>query len=121
MCSTLLGSGDEAVMMTGVDYDSKQDSFTVYYNLSLSTHTWPDSWKRVNVNPLPKVDMPLDDSDYHGINVTPVIARLFEKVVYRTQAQSVIENNLSHTQCAYRQAGNCINALLAIQHQTYKH
>ena len=65
--------------------------------------------------------MPLEDSDYRGINVTPVIARLFEKVVYRTQAQSVIENNLSHTQFAYRQAGNCTNALLAIQHQTYKY
>ena len=46
---------------------------------------------------------------------------LFEKVVYRTQAQSVIENNLSHTQFAYRQAGNCTNALFAIQHQTYKY
>ena len=45
--------------------------------------------------------MPLEDSDYRGINVTPVIARLFEKVVYRTQAQSVTENNLSHNQFAY--------------------
>ena len=64
-----------------------------------------------------KVDMSLEDSDYRGINVTPVIARLFEKVVYRTQAHAVIENNLSHTQFAYRQAGNCTNALLAIQDQ----
>ncbi|PFX11865.1 hypothetical protein AWC38_SpisGene24269 [Stylophora pistillata] len=94
---------------------------THVWNLSLSTHTWPDSWKRANVNPLPKVNMPIEDSDYRGINVTPVIARLFEKVVYRTQAQSVIENNLSHTQFAYRQAGSCTNALLAIQHQTYKY
>ena len=65
--------------------------------------------------------MPLEDSDYRGINVTPVIARLFEKVVYRTQAQSVIEHTLSHTQFAYRQAGNSTNVLLAIQHQTYKY
>lgn len=56
-----------------------------------------------------------------NLSVYPVIARLFEKVVYRTQAQSVIENNLSHTQFAYRQAGNCTNALLAIQNQTYKY
>ena len=34
---------------------------------------------------------------------------------------TVIENNLSHTQFAYRQAGNCTNALLAIQNQTYKY
>ena len=58
---------------------------------------------------------------YRGINVTPVIAQLFEKVLYRTQAQSVIENNLSHTQFAYRQVGNYTNALLTIQHQTYKY
>ena len=72
---------------------------------------------------LPKVDMPLEDSDYRGINVTPIIAWLLdrEKVVYRTQAQSVIENNLSHIQFSYRQTGNCTNALLAIQHQTYKY
>ena len=89
---------------------------THVWNLLPSTHTWLDSWKRANVNPLPKVDVPLEDSDYRGINVTPVIAWLFEKVVYHTQAQSVIENNLSHTQ-----VGNCTNALLAIQHQTYKY
>ena len=40
--------------------------------------------------------------------------------MYRTQAQSVFENNLSHTQFTYRQAGNCTNVLLAIQHQTCK-
>ena len=67
------------------------------------------------------MNLPLDDSDYRGINVTPVIVWLFEKVVYRTQAQSVIEKNLSHTQFAYKRAGNCTNALLAIQHQTYKY
>ena len=65
--------------------------------------------------------MPVEDSDYRGINVTPLIPPLFKKVVYRTQAKSVIENNLSHTQFAYRQAGNCKNALLAIQHQTNKY
>ena len=51
----------------------------------------------------------------------PLLRGCFEKIVYHTQAQSVIENNLSHTQFAYRQAGNCINVLLAIQHQTYKY
>ena len=39
---------------------------THVWNLSLSTHTWPDSW--ANVILLPKVDMPLEDSHYRGIN-----------------------------------------------------
>ena len=92
--------------------------FGIYRCLLIHGRT---SWKRANINPLLKVDMSLEDSDYRGINVTPVIARLFEKVAHRTQAQSVIENNLSHTHFAYRQAGNCTNALLAIQDQTYKY
>ena len=28
------------------------------WNLSLRTHTWPMSWKRSNINPIPKVDIP---------------------------------------------------------------
>ena len=28
------------------------------WNLSSATHTWPTSWKRANVNPLPKVEVP---------------------------------------------------------------
>ena len=31
---------------------------TRIWNLSLSTHSWPKSWKRANINPLLKVDVP---------------------------------------------------------------
>ena len=58
---------------------------TQLWNLFLLTHSWPGSWKRANINPLPKVDIPKADSDYGGINVTPVIARSFEKVVHGTR------------------------------------
>ena len=62
--------------------------------------------------------MPFEDSDYRGINVTPVIARYWEGCV--SYASTVSHwDYLSHSQFAYRQAGNCSNALLAIQHQTY--
>ena len=47
---------------------------TWVWNLSLKTHTWPRSWKRSNINPLPKFEVPKEKSDYRGINVTPVIA-----------------------------------------------
>lgn len=61
--------------------------------------------------------MPLEDWDYRGIIVIPVVMRLFKKDMYRAQAQSVIEKNLSRTQFAYKKEGNCTNALLATQHQ----
>ena len=59
--------------------------------------------KDANINPLPKVDIPKADSDYRGINVTPVIARAFEKVVHRSHVRRAVEESLSPTQFAYRQ------------------
>ena len=50
--------------------------------MSLSTHSWPNSWKRANINPLPKIEpmFPNENSDYYrGINVTSVIARNVQK------------------------------------------
>ena len=91
------------------------------WNLSLSNHSWPGSWKRANINPLLKVDIPKADSDYRGINDTPVIARAFEKVVYRRHVKRAVEESLSPTQFVYRQGGNCANALISVQHHVYKY
>ena len=64
---------------------------TQVWNLPLSTHTYLDSWKRANINPLPKFDIPKEDSDYRGINVTSKIVRTFEKVVYHTHVKATRE------------------------------
>ena len=89
---------------------------TWVWNLSLKTHTWPRSWKRSNINPLPQVEVPKEKSDYRGINVTPVIASVFEKVVFNTHTRDVVEENLTASQFAYREGGSCTDALIAIQH-----
>ncbi len=90
---------------------------TNVWNLSLSSHTWPDSWKRANINHLAKVDLPKEDGDFRGINITSIIARTFEKLVYNSQVKSTVEEILSPTQFAYRQGGSCTNALLTIQNK----
>ena len=46
-----------------------------------------------------------------------MIARAFEKIVYRSHAQDVIEDHLCSTQYVYREGGNCTGALLALQHR----
>ena len=71
--------------------------------------------------PIPKIDIPKEDLDYRGINVTPVIARTFEIVVYHIHVKAVVEKNLSPSQFAYRQGGNRTNAFLSIQHHVYRH
>ena len=77
--------------------------------------------KRSNINPIPKVDIPKEESGYRGINITPVIARAFEKVVYNTFVKEAVEENLRTTQFAYRESGNCTSAPLTIQHFINKH
>ena len=91
------------------------------WNLSLSTHSWPESWKRANISPLAKVDVPKENGDFRGISVTPVIARAFERVVYNTHVRRVVEEHLSSTQFAHREGGNCTSALLTIQLQICKY
>ena len=90
------------------------------WNLSLATHSWTTSWKRANINPLPKVEVPKENSHYCCINITPVIARAFEKAVYHTYGIKAVEGSLSQTQFAYRQGGNCTDALVIIQHHICK-
>ena len=64
---------------------------------------------------------PKEKSDYRGINITPLIASAFEKAVYNTFVKEGVEENLSTTQFAYHESGNCTSALLAIQHFINKH
>ena len=89
------------------------------WNRSLSSYTWPELWKRANISPLPKVDIPKEKTEFRGINITPVIARAFEKIVYNIYARHIIEKSLSHTQFAYRNGGSCTDALLSMQHFMY--
>lgn len=50
--------------------------------------------------------------------MTPVIVRVFEKVIHKYRGD-IVEVNLSPIQHAYRDGGNSTNALLAIQHTVY--
>ena len=87
----------------------------VLWNKSMAHQSWSKRWKEANINPLAKVDIPSEYADYRGINVTPVIARAFERTVYCTFNKNCLENFISDSQFAYRSGGSCINALLKIQ------
>ena len=73
-----------------------------------------------NINPLPKVDTPTQYVDFRGINVTPVIARCFEKTVYNHFSKKAFEENLVSNQYAYRDGCNCTDALIDIQNNYLK-
>ena len=88
---------------------------TTIWNDSLRNSEWPTSWREANIQPLPKVETPIEYSHFRGINITPVIARIFKKTVYQKFAKQHIESHLSNTQFAYHTGGNCTDALLTMQ------
>ncbi|PFX32794.1 RNA-directed DNA polymerase from mobile element jockey [Stylophora pistillata] len=58
----------------------------------------------------------LDMTLLDGINVTPVIAKCFEKAVLGTHARETFDEHSGISQFAYIEGGSCTNALLTIQH-----
>jgi len=55
---------------------------TRLFNLSIiATSTVPVQWKVARIRPIPKVSLPSCNADFRPISVTPVLARLMEKVV----------------------------------------
>ena len=65
-------------------------------------------WKTANINSTPNVDMPKEKTNFRGINITPVIARAFEKIVYYNFSQEAFDKQLSKTQYAYRKGSSCV-------------
>ena len=51
---------------------------------------------------LSKVNTPVQYPNFQGINMTPVIARCFERTVYHHYSKKVFERNLAVTQYLYR-------------------
>ena len=52
------------------------------FNIAIETSTFPDSWKIARVTPIFKEGDKCERSNYRPISVLPVIARLFEKLVF---------------------------------------
>ena len=49
-------------------------------------------------DPLPQIENPFEFSDFRGINVTPVIARCFQRIIYCEHSKKSFESNLSSSQ-----------------------
>ena len=79
-----------------------------------------DSMVRSYHQPLPKVDTPVQYSDFRGINLTPEIARCFDRTVYHHFSKKIFEENLTVTQYAYRDGCSCTDALNQIQYNYLK-
>ena len=83
------------------------------FNIAIETSTFPDSWKIARVTPIFKEGEKCVRSNYCPISVLPVMARLFEKLVFDQLSQYLDENGcLSPDQSGSRALHSTVTSLL---------
>ena len=58
-------------------------SLTRLFNLSLSTGTFPNSWKLAHIIPVPKSGDSADPTNYQPISILSVVSKLLERHVHQ--------------------------------------
>ena len=78
--------------------------------------SFPSFWRSGNITPLPKgASASSDPSDYRPITITPVLSKIFEKLLYKRLSKYVENNNmLPNLQFGFRKGRGTCDALLTI-------
>ena len=64
-------------------FDLISDSLALIFDRSIETSIFPDEWKSARITPLyKKCDNRGDPSNYRPISIIPVVAKVFERIVY---------------------------------------
>ena len=89
------------------------ESLCDIFNLSMETGRFPDNWKIARVAPIFKSGQPNDRSNYRPISVLPVLARVFEKLIYN-QLYDYLDKNkhLFSNQSGFRALHSVVTCLL---------
>jgi len=90
------------------------ESLTIIFNQSLLTGIFPDDWKSARVTPLYKNSGKGNNpTNYQPISVIPVMAKVFERVVYDQLYHYLTANRiLSRYQSGFRSLHSTVTALL---------
>ena len=96
------------------------EHLTYLFNRSLYEEIVPDQWKTAYICPVPKIPTPAEPVDFRPISMTPVLSRIFEKVIvkqflYPAMLDPPIELSFEN-QFAFRLAGSCTAAIIALLH-----
>ncbi|RUA05525.1 MAG: hypothetical protein DSY43_04445 [Gammaproteobacteria bacterium] len=88
-------------------------SLTRVFNQSIATGVFPIDWKLARVTPIFKKGSKSDLNNYRPISVLPVVAKIFEKVIYDQLYTYLNSNNLlANCQSGFRSLHSTLTALL---------
>ena len=74
--------GISVKMLKGI-IDAIVPSLTRLFNLSLSTGTFPNSWKLARIVPVPKSGDSADPTNYRPISILSIVSKLLERHVHQ--------------------------------------
>ena len=86
------------------------------WNLSLASSNFPACYKTAKLTPIAKTKKVSSANDVRGISVTPIAARLFERIVHKRWILPHICPIGDPLQFAYRPAQSTADCLITLQH-----
>ena len=90
-------------------------------NLSFQTGTYPDRWKQAIIIPIPKIDTPLQPSDYRPISLLSVLSKIIGKLAaHQIRQYLLLHELLDPLQSAYRPMHGTSTALLEVTNNIYQ-
>ena len=91
------------------------------FNLSYRTSLVPVQWMRSCITPVPTIAHPVECKDFRPISVTPVLSRVMERFIVRSDLHPVLVHpdlsRLFSDRFAFRPSGSTTAALIYLFHQ----
>ena len=97
------------------------DQFKFVLNLSFATGSFPNSWKRAQITPLPKEGDLTCCNNYRPISLLPLPGKIAEKIVH-SRLTDYLENNniLNKKQGGFRKNNSTINSVSEFSHEIFE-
>lgn len=84
-------------------------------NYSLSSGTFPSSWRTAYVIPIPKISNPTSFSHYRPISILPFLSKVLERIIYYQLSSHLSKHHiLCPFQSGFRQGHSTTTALIKI-------
>ena len=90
----------------------------ILFRILLSSGSFPTDWRSANITPIPKGSSCSQyPSEYRPISITPVLSKVYEKLLYKKLYNYAERNNLfPETQFGFRKGLGTTDALLTLIH-----
>jgi len=90
-------------------------------NTAIEEKSFPQQWKISKITPIPKIDHPLEPSDYRPISILPILSKVYERILMQ-QIVSHLDSQqlLSQHQSGFRKGHCTVTTCLKIKSDIIK-